>query len=283
MKKKKNSLLVTALLVSSLTIPQFALCEKALSAIIQENTTITGNISGQSSTNYGGAYLIIDPNSTTTERSDLNVAINNAVFESNKATGSGYGGAIFVQDGTVTINNSTFSNNNATWDGGAISSATPHGGSPDSGPKLVINNSIFENNTVNTYSGGALGLYSEAEITGSKFINNNAGGNNPTSNTDGGGAIYIGGYGQVKISDSEFTGNSSNRGGAIGTTAAGQGSDHYLQISNTTFKNNTATEDGGAYITHLIRTTKTIQVLLQIPYLQVIQHKDTVVLYMPKH
>ena len=194
----------------------------------------------------------------------MNIA--DTTFSGNKATGSGYGGAIFNGQGILTVNNSTFSGNNATWDGGAISSSTSYLKDStgkalsladtraywqkvngfDAANKLVINNSKFLNNTVNSYSGGALGIYSDATITGSEFTGNNAGGNSPSTTVDGGGAIYVGGWGRVNIDGSTFTDNSSNIGGAIATTHAGLAGDEYVTVQNSTFTGNTATEKGGA-------------------------------------
>lgn len=194
----------------------------------------------------------------------MNIA--DTTFSGNKATGSGYGGAIFNGQGILTVNNSTFSGNNATWDGGAISSSTSYlkdsSGKAlsladtraywqkvngfDAANKLIINNSTFDLNTVDSFSGGALGIYSDATITGSEFTNNNAGGNDPSTTVDGGGAIYVGGWGRVNIDGSTFTGNSSNIGGAIATTHAGLAGDEYVTVQNSTFTGNTATEKGGA-------------------------------------
>ena len=194
----------------------------------------------------------------------MNIA--DTTFSGNKATGSGYGGAIFNGQGILTVNNSTFSGNNATWDGGAISSSTSYLKDStgkalsladtraywqkvngfDAANKLVINNSKFLNNTVTSYSGGALGIYSDATITGSEFTGNNAGGNSPSTTVDGGGAIYVGGWGRVNIDGSTFTDNSSNIGGAIATTHAGLAGDEYVTVQNSTFTGNTATEKGGA-------------------------------------
>lgn len=247
---RKRDLLTTALCLSALVMssPAFAARVDYVDAAVSGNSySITETtISGNSTEGMGGAYWFTDSNATSTERSPLNVAISNTVFENNQATGSGYGGVMYVANGTVNIDNGTFKTNTAGWDGGAISTRTPYGGTPDSGPKLVINNSLFESNEATVYSGGAIGLYSEAEINNTKFIGNNAGGHNPADSTDGGGAIYLGGWGQLTLNNSEFTGNTSNRGGAIGTTDAGIGTTHYFNISNTTFDGNSATLQGGA-------------------------------------
>ncbi len=258
MRKRNNCLLATALVLSSLTLSSVV-----YAGTITSNTTISGNVSSHqnegSTGNYnrGGAYNINDPNAPEGERSPLEVTISNAVLENNSVTGNGYGGVVFVGDGTLNVINSTFRGNHASWDGGAISSASPYyRDNASSGPKLVISNSLFESNTADIYSGGAIGLYSEAVINNTKFYNNNAGGHNPSESTDGGGAIYIGGWGQATINNSEFVGNSSNKGGAIATTGAGLGTSHYFNINNSIFENNTATEQGGAIYTQFTKDSE---------------------------
>lgn len=199
--------------------------------------------------------------------------ISGTNFSGNRAETQGYGGAIFNSNGgLLTVDNATFRNNSASWDGGAISSTTSHLNKNklpsdwtqgewsvenvrkywlekngfDAANKMVITNSTFENNMADEYSGGALGIYSDADIKNSVFTGNNAGGHNPADDVDGGGAIYAGGWARVDLTDSEFSGNSSNFGGAIATTRAGLVDDTYLKISGSRFANNTATVSGGA-------------------------------------
>lgn len=201
-----------------------------------------------------------------------NTTFSSKSFSGYSIDGAGYGGAIFNSLGILTLNSVTFTDNTATWDGGAISSATSSiqaGTKPSDYPssvfdentvraywksktgfdarnKMVITNSTFDNNRVASYSGGALGVYSDAIIRGSHFMNNNAGGNIPASSTDGGGAIYAGGWARIDISGSDFSSNSSNYGGAIATSQAGKENGVYLHISNSQFTGNTATISGGA-------------------------------------
>ncbi|MBO4683481.1 MAG: YadA-like family protein [Alphaproteobacteria bacterium] len=201
-----------------------------------------------------------------------NVTISNATFDNNHTSTEGYGGAVFNGMGLLTLNNVTFENNGADYDGGAISSATSNiraDAKPDdftadvinettvraywaskngfdAKNKMIITDSTFDHNTVNLYSGGALGVYSDAFIQGSHFTDNNAGGHTPADSTDGGGAIYAGGWARLDINDSDFSDNSSNYGGAIATTRAGKENGIYLHISNSEFIHNTATVAGGA-------------------------------------
>lgn len=207
--------------------------------------------------------------------------IDGATFSGNRADVQGYGGAIFNANGLLTVNNTTFDSNSAAWDGGAISGTTSYlnkNSLPadwdlgewsvenvrkyweqkngfDAHNKIVVNDSTFNNNTVDSYSGGAMGIYSDAVINNSTFTNNNAGGHNPADSTDGGGAIYAGGWARIDITNSNFTGNSSNYGGAIATTRAGLVDDTYLKVSNSTFTGNEATVSGGAISNKFENTT----------------------------
>ncbi len=218
------------------------------------------NISGQSA--QMGAAL---HNSGT-------VNIQGGSFTENKTTAQGYGGAIFNNRGLLTIDGTVFDGNVATWDGGAISSASSYikgkgfdetraywteQNGFDAANKIIVNDAEFKNNVASEYSGGAMGIYSDAIINNTTFSNNNAGGHNPSQSTDGGGAIYAGGWARIDINDSNFDGNSSNRGGAIGTTAAGMSDDVHLKINNTNFTNNSATIGGGAIFNNFADATIT--------------------------
>lgn len=240
------------------------------SMTIGSGATFTENKANQGGAIYNTGDMTIASGATFTGNEAVQggaiynkgtIDIVDATFSENKATGSGYGGAIFNGQGVLTVSNSNFSNNNATWDGAAISSATSYLSGKsleetraywqsingfDASNKVIINNSIFESNTVDSYSGGALGIYSDATITNSSFVNNNAGGNDPSTTVDGGGAIYVGGWGRVDIDGSRFDGNSTNIGGAIATTHAGIVDDAYVTVKNTEFTGNTATQKGGA-------------------------------------
>lgn len=246
---KKKSLLLPALMLSLATSSAQAV------TVIDYNTTQSFNlvtdVQNQTSTGKGGAYLFEDTTLSSPVMSNLVANIDGSIFSNNSVTGNGYGGAIFLRHGTLNISNKAeFNNNSATWDGGAISTAMPMKdalGNPiyEASPLLVINDAIFYGNSATAYSGGAIGLYSRAEIYKTAFLNNNAGGAIPPNSTDGGGAIYMGGWAQAVIKECAFEGNSSNRGGAISTTD-GVGANYGFEISDSTFVSNTATVAGGA-------------------------------------
>ena len=124
--------------------------------------------------------------------------------------------------------------------------------------KITINNSIIQNNK--SAEGGAIYINDNAEstseledvnpsvtITGSSFSNNTATGraedieNGITEITGNGGALYIGGSNpEVNISDTTFANNTSeNVGGAVFNTAGGNA----VVFDNVSFENNTANNE----------------------------------------
>lgn len=258
MKKLPHQILaltLSSLLINAYTAPAFAAHQT-----IDASATVTGQkYENMSDADRAGALFVTDANTTPGQRGSAEVTLNDVTFTGNEVTGNGYGGAVFLQDGTLTVQNGNFSDNKASWDGGAISTRSPYlnpsqypdlpnglNSNPQGAGKLVIHNSVFENNTAAEYSGGAIGLYTEAEISNTRFTGNNAGGHVPTDKTDGGGAIYMGGWAQATLKGNTFENNSSNRGGAIGTSDAGIASAAYFHITDTAFTGNTATKEGGA-------------------------------------
>jgi predicted outer membrane repeat protein len=177
----------------------------------------------------------------------LNVTFNHLDLINGHVSGGGDdgdGGAVEDFVGTLTLNNCSFSGN-AAVEGGAIA---------DEGGNLTVNNCAFSANTASAIGttpglGGAIAAFlvnlvpiSDAVPTMS--INNSTfSGNTATE----GGAIYDNPevsttIPQMAISGCSFSGNSATNGGAV-----------YLEfntgpvnISNSSFVNNTATQQGGA-------------------------------------
>ncbi|MDL2271179.1 hypothetical protein LJC03_05175 [Methanobrevibacter sp. OttesenSCG-928-I08] len=181
--------------------------------------------------NYSNFYSNEAPNGAAINLDKSNGIINNSKIINNTAETSG---VIFVgEENTVLIDNCTFQSNIAK-SGGAIYNQG----------KLYINNSVFENNTVNAgYSyvstGGAISSDGKLYINNSVFKNNLAVGNDHYVST--GGAISIL-EDYSLISNSLFINNTAGYGGAIINY---EGS---IFINHSHFINNTADLEGGAVI-----------------------------------
>ena len=204
----------------------------------------------------GGAVAVTYKNTTITNSQFYN---NSVAPDSNNMYGSG--GAVYVRNATnVTLAGNTYNGNTARW-GGAVdiqaatsatltdevmtSNRTSGGGGAihNNGTSTKIVNGTYTDNYSPT-SGGAIcnsGImtisYSSDGDTSGIFKNNTAG-------TDGG---AISSYVQdvatptVTLNGITFEGNSSKVGGAIYVQK-----NTVLNSSNATYKNNTATSEGGA-------------------------------------
>ena len=177
--------------------------------------------------------------------------VHNSVFSKN--TASEYGGALFHGNGQFEVYDSEFTNNTSTRSGGAVASVF------DVANTLKFVRSTFTGNK--GFLGGAMAIYYGLEVTDSTFI-----GNSTTGIDDGGGAINLGGHAKVSITGTTFDGNTANLGGAISTRPAyyldfgddstPKGDGHWLQISNSTFTNNTATVANGGNDLYLGKHTR---------------------------
>ena len=168
-----------------------------------------------------------------------NLTVENCTFDSNKNYAAKGGGAIYVDyydKVLINIANSTFSKNNVSSMGAALYFDNPS--SLQGQYDVYITNCDFNENYAdcigkNAYGGGAMFVYRSMNvfIDSSRFIANEA--------VREGGAIRYSGY--LTITNSEFYSNKAKQGGAL---TSGQKID--LNIFNSTFANNTASEEGGA-------------------------------------
>lgn len=218
---------------------------------VKPNTTLTlNNItldSIQHASSWGGAMynegtLILD-----------NVTFNNDIAKTPKAVGGGAMALVATNGNPVstTIKNSTFTNNstesNPVYEnnGGAIyvygTSSKLVGDNT-----LKISDSLFESNHTNK-TGGAIGVNNlgpsnfEIEIKDTTFTKNNS--------TGYGGAIDVttGGTGNVTIKLDHATFNSNESSGSDGGAIAYEKGNITSNISNSTFTNNTANNGGAIY------------------------------------
>ncbi len=138
----------------------------------------------------------------------------------NGNAGSDYGGAVYVNGGTLQTQNAGMRNNVTNgYAGGAI--VSPNG-------NLIIEGTIFENNSAS--SGAAISATGNIDISGTTFTNNTA--------TEGGGAA-LSVAGNVTVDRSLFANNQSPNGyGAIYTNGV-------LTIRRSTISDNSANTNGG--------------------------------------
>lgn len=165
------------------------------------------------------------------------VIISNSVFSGNEAD---EGGAIETQS-TLTITNTTFINNRARLQ---------QGGALEVGDMLLtITDSDFINNRADTREGGAIAKFGgSAVITNSIFTGN--------STVQEGGAVWLwDNAADVIITGSTFSNNSSGLEGSAVRIAEGT-----LQVTNSTFHNNTSPAGGTIHVGNAAATLRHVTI-----------------------
>ncbi|MCL4262184.1 MAG: right-handed parallel beta-helix repeat-containing protein [Anaerolineae bacterium] len=175
--------------------------------------TLTGQQTITANTTIDGGGLITLSGGGSTRV--FNIQNGATVTIRNLTIANGYsnqdGGGIFAERlSTLIIENSTLTGNTGHNGGGL---ATNGWGAHDDGVAVTINNSTFSNNTATA-----------AALPG--------GGN-------GGGGIYLSGGSAATVTDSTFSGNHSQNGGAVHLLHSN------LHTVNVTFSNNTANNTAG--------------------------------------
>jgi predicted outer membrane repeat protein len=179
---------------------------------VTENLTINGNATTIDGAN---AFRVFDLDAVIVNMSNLKIANANV-------SGSSFGGAILMSDGTLTLTNVFFSNNRAI-SGGAIYEVK--------GTLNVVNSNFSGNIAGIGGFGGAIANGSGSlSVVDSTFNNNSA--------VNGGGAIVI--NNGASIVNSTFSNNSAPLGGAIENSLAN------LTVGNCVFDNNSSSFGGGA-------------------------------------
>ena len=214
--------------------------------------TISGSrFEGNSVAGSGGVFYVLGGSSLT---------VTGSSFTGNEANN---GGAIYA-DGAITLGDSTFESNVARQRGGGLYAFNCN---------VAVSNSEFLNNESNGTGGGAYICCGNAVFTDVEFVGNVVVGEGIDGQSDQatGGGVFLGDYygagsvgtfvnceftdnsskhhggaienfrSSVTISGGEFSGNSSEKGGAI--SAAGEGAT--LTIENAEISGNTATTSGG--------------------------------------
>lgn len=207
--------------------------------LILDNVTFNKNIAQTPKAVGGGAMALVATNgnavSTTIKNSTFtnNSTESNPVYENNGGAIYVYGTSGLVGDNTLKISDSLFESNHTNKTGGAI-------GVNNLGPsnfEIEINDTTFAKNNSTGY-GGAIDVTTGG--TGKVTINLDHAtfNSNESSKSDGGAIAYEKGNITSNISNSTFTNNTANNGGAIYNGIKN------LTISNTKFDGN-KTNDGG--------------------------------------
>lgn len=207
--------------------------------LILDNVTFNNNIAQTPKAVGGGAMALVATNgnavSTTIKNSTFtnNSTESNPVYENNGGAIYVYGTSRLVGDNTLKISDSLFESNHTNKTGGAI-------GVNNLGPsnfEIEIKDTTFTKNKSTGY-GGAIDVTTGG--TGKVTINLDHAtfNSNESSKSDGGAIAYEKGNITSNISNSTFTNNTANNGGAIYNGIKN------LTISNTIFDGN-KTNDGG--------------------------------------
>lgn len=187
--------------------------------------------------------------------SNGNLRLENCSLYSNKSIGTNsVGGAIYFTNSSAIIKNCMISSNYSEYDGGGLYAEES---------ELICGNNIIRDNEAKESGAGLYTYQGNPVFTGNKFLNNSV-----TGNGYGGGGLFC--YGNVRIEDNTFEGNSGSRGGALLLTSSGNsfiinnrfqknkgsiGGAVYLEYSNSEitanrFFNNSASDAGGIYMTN---------------------------------
>ncbi len=226
------------------------------------NVKVTNTVfCNNSGSKYGGAFRIANnaksllvegcyfgDNSCDAQANALSIGIQkgkfdvkNSVFYHNHTTssiGSDSGGAVNVESGYGDFTNCKFYGNTSTKSGGAVALNAP-ASYVVKGQKFNFVNCLFENNTAAV--GGAI---AQLSIVYDVIIKNSIFKGNKALSWDGGGAISVADSKGLEVSNSIFSGNTTDgMGGAIFTK-----NDAYLKSSNNKYYGNKAVEGGAIRI-----------------------------------
>ena len=186
--------------------------------------TINGSAFTDNTALKGGAIMVAINH---THIYDCNFTENSAF---NYGAVGGLGGAVYLENASDSdFERCIFVNNNASVNGGAIDW---HEGSSEG----KILSSSFEDNSAKNNGGAVFWAGHDGMISDSNFTLNTA---------DKGGAVFWGGM-NGKINNSRFISNNASQGGAIYLQNCTHGSNINIDIEESYFENNTATNEGGA-------------------------------------
>ncbi len=193
-------------------------CESTIRVVNYESVTVSG----------------LTVTNTTGRAFDLQWS--NLDLEGVTVSGSGAtalsGGAIYTYGGTLTTTDCTFSDNTA-WQGGAIYLYAY--------TTWFDEGSTFTDNTSASSGGAVLGYYDNAiTLVGSAFTGNSAG--------EYGGAVSTWDYTDLRLDGVTFTGNATALGGGAVFAYAVDSTAGFLDVSGSTFADNSAADGGGIWV-----------------------------------
>ncbi|TAF03613.1 MAG: DUF4347 domain-containing protein [Oscillatoriales cyanobacterium] len=181
-------------------------------------------------------------------KSGGSLTIKGSEFTNNKGS---YGGAVNNLLGSLTIENSKFTGNRTDKGvGGAVYVDGANGSGPNASPgpvagTIAIRNSVFDGN-IGTGEGGAAFLFGYLQdkvvLENSTFINNKAVKYSSGSGGSGGGVRH--GNAELTVTNCTFANNTADdNGGGLWF-----GEDGNVSIVNSTFSGNTAANQGGGIV-----------------------------------
>jgi hypothetical protein len=201
---------------------------------------------GNRNTSSGNGFAL----GAVNQSSSFPITVENSSFVENRATssdGPAFGGAITQQNfGLVTVKNCTFTNNSVD-----SHSFEAFGGAIGNGGKNVeIDNSTFTGNSASTQAGAALGggvggNGQSLTISDSTFIGNSVFAGPGVSELAGGGAVGDDSTGSMSIINSTFYRNTASADMAANAFGGGVGSLGDDSVFFSTFRDNSATNNGG--------------------------------------
>ena len=229
------------------------------------NNTTAGGISGALNSSSPGDIIELDEgtysgNNNTNMTITKNVTIHGKTKDKVILDAQGLSRIFVINNNlNVTFINITFTNAYTTSNGGGIynnyvnttmkfidcifkgNNALIHGGGIYSLGDITISGSNFIDNTANNSGGGAYTLFGSINLSDSNFTYNTAG-------HDGGG-IIINSNNYAFITNSNFVDNiASASGGGLSFMMQPNVFNSFLNIINSTFKNNTAAVGGAIYL-----------------------------------
>jgi predicted outer membrane repeat protein len=173
---------------------------------------------------------------------DVELNLTGSRFTGNKTLSGGMGGAVALRSNSILNGDKLhFQNNHAQGKGGAVYAEES---SSQKTCRIRLRDSTLQGNSASFGSGAGGGIYArnsvDVRLERVRFVDNQA-------STSGGGLFLYDIGGEVVISGSEFRRNKARSGSGGGISAAARGADRQvlLKISDTLFKENSASIYGG--------------------------------------